>query len=193
MTNSFSSALFLLITALAVAPVAAQTATTPTTPTTQTTTVPAGSSAADSNGTSVNNVGTNGNGRVQVRHTGKAKRNPDGTITITGEIVEVTNPASQGSVGPIEIENHYPGLVVNLNKRGGNPNPISTSIDGGGATVNVTGSGNDVAVGGTGNTVSITGANCNGSGGNGSGGTVSVSGTGSGFTSTGGGTWRTVR
>lgn len=148
-----------------------------------------GQTLRDRQGRVVTNAGTNQNGRLVLTVRGKMAQGANGPTV--GEIVEVTNPASQGTVGPIEVDTGGCVLTINLEKNGGNPNPIQTNVSGGNATVNVNGRDNNTTVGGADNTVRITGANSSGTGTAGSSGTVSVSGSGSSFQS-GGGNWRTT-
>lgn len=154
--------------------------------------LPAGRTVTDSKGREVVNGGTNANGSLKIRYTGKLKLNASGEYEITGELSEVTNPSSQGSSGPITVNTNGLHTTVNLEKNGTDPGGhIITTINGGNATVNVSGNFNDPSIGGTGNNVNITGNNNCGSGQPGSGGNVTQGGRGNSWNS-GGGNW-TVR
>lgn len=150
--------------------------------------LPPGASITDSKGRSVENGGTNNNGRVHIKHTGNITNNGNGTYTCSGEISEVTNPASQGSEGPITVNTNGEPTEVNLDRNGRDPGQhVNSTIIGGNATVNVSGNYNDPTVGGTNNTVNITGNHNSGQGqGAGSGGTVNMGGRDNGWNSNGG-------
>lgn len=150
--------------------------------------LPAGKTLTDAKGREIHNGGTNQNGKLHFRHTGKLKVKPNGDIECSGEVTEVTNPASQGSEGPISVNTNGEPTTVNLERNGTDPGGhIVTNVTGGNATVNVSGNFNDPSVGGTGNTVNVTGNNNSGSGaGPGSGGNVNQGGHGNSWNSNGG-------
>lgn len=162
-----------------------------TVPVTQHGRVPAGKTITDSKGREVHNGGLNQNGSVKIRYSGKIKTKPNGDLECTGEITEVTNPASQGSDGPVNINTNGQDTTINIDRNGTDPGGhIATYIDGGNADVNVTGNFNDVFVGGGNNDVTISGNNNTGSGGGvGSGGVVHQGGRGNTWNSNGG-NWR---
>lgn len=151
--------------------------------------LPPNTTVKDSKGRTVRNRGENQNGRVHFRYTGKLKRTSATQWEVDGEITTVTNPASQGSEGPIDVNTNGEPTTVNLDKNGTDPGGhIVTNVTGGNATVNVSGNYNDPSVGGTGNTVNITGNNNSGSGTAGSSGTVNQ-GPGGNSWNSGGGNW----
>lgn len=153
--------------------------------------LPAGKTLTDSKGREIHNGGSNENGKVHFRYSGKLKTKPNGDIECSGEVTEVTNPASQGSEGPISVNTDGEPTTINLEKNGTDPGGhIVSNITGGNATVNVSGNFNDPTVGGTGNTVNVTGNNNSGSGAapnpNPSGGNVNQGGHGNSWNSNGG-------
>ena len=150
--------------------------------------LPAGKTVRDAKGRVIENGGTNENGSVKFRYTGKLTRDANGNFTCTGEVKEVSNPASQGSEGPINVNTNGEPTTIDLGKNGTDPGGhIVTNVTGGNATVNVSGNFNDPSVGGTGNTVNVTGNNNSGSGsGAGSGGNVNQGGHGNSWNSNGG-------
>ena len=70
--------------------------------------------AGNPNPVTVRNFGTNRTGRLHVIYEGTATENPRGSgcWTIDGKIVEVTNPASQGSNGPISVDTNGNQVTV---------------------------------------------------------------------------------
>lgn len=154
--------------------------------------LPPGKTITDAQGRVVENGGTNENGRLHVRCTGKIDRDANGNYTTTGEITDVTNPASQGSEGPINVNTNGKDTTINLDKNGTDPGGhIGANITGGNATVNVNGNFNDPSVGGTGNNVNMNGNHNSGSGnGAGSGGNVYMGGRGNSWAGNGG-NWTT--
>jgi hypothetical protein len=145
----------------------------------------------DTAGRDVHNTGTNSGGSVQVRYDGKLRYNAQGKPYIEGNITVVTNPASQGSDGPIEVNTNDQPTTIEL-KRNGRTNRVSSSVSGGKAKVFVEGDRNDVTVFGSDNSVDISGRDNTGTAGSNSSGTVRVSGSGSSF-STNGGNWTVTR
>lgn len=152
----------------------------------------AGKTITDSKGREIHNGGTNANGSLHFRYTGKLRTKANGELECSGEITEVTNPASQGSEGPIMVNTDGEPTIINLDRNGTDPGGhIGSTIVGGNATVNVGGNFNDPTVGGTNNSVNITGNNNSGSGqGAGSGGNVTLGGHGNSWNSNGG-NWTT--
>lgn len=152
--------------------------------------LPPGRTVTDSKGRVIHNGGLNENGKLNFRYSGKLTVKSTGDFEVSGEIPEVTNPASQGSDGPIDINTNGEPTTINLNRNGIDPNGhITTNVSGGNSTVNVNGNFNDPSVGGTNNTVNINGNNNSGSGnGANSGGTVNLGGHGNSWGS-GGGQW----
>lgn len=189
----YRSLLITLLALLFAVPTLAQGGTSPSTPSTPTPVLrdgklPAGKTLTDSKGREITNGGSNENGKVHFRYTGKLKVKPNGDIECSGEVTEVTNPQSQGSDGPISVNTNGEPTTINLNRNGTDPGGhITSSITGGNATVNVGGNFNDPSVGGGNNTVNITGNNNTGSGsGAGSGGNVNQGGHGNSWNSNGG-------
>lgn len=150
--------------------------------------LPGGTTVRDSKGRVIENGGWNSNGSLKFRYTGKLTRDAQGNLTCSGEIKEVANPSSQGSVGPITINTNGEPTTIDLGKNGTSPGGnLTNTILGGNATVNVSGNFNDVAVGGTGNNVNVTGNHNSGSGvGASSGGNVTFGGRGNSWTANGG-------
>lgn len=150
--------------------------------------LPPGKSATDGT-TTVENGGTNQNGRLWVRADRKWTRDANGNYSTTGTIDEVKNPASQGTDGPITVDTGGQDVEVNLNRNGqsGAGNGISSTITGGSATVNVNGNYNNTTVGGTQNNVNMNGNHNTGTGQNaGSQGNVTSPGSNNSFNSNGG-------
>lgn len=138
----------------------------------------------DSKGRRVKNRGENRNGRVHVRYTGTIDKSGDVWVC-SGEITEVTNPASQGSEGPIDVATNDEPTTVNLDKNGTDPGGhVVTHVAGNNATVNVDGNFNDFDITGNNSTTSITGNNNTGTV-NGTGGNVNLGGRGNSVTSGG--------
>ena len=167
---------------------AQQTATTSTS-NGQSVSLPANTQVTDSKGRVVKNRGNNQNGSLRFNHTGKLVRNANGEWTVTGEISEVKNPASQGSDGPVEINTNGEPTDVVLDRNGQEPGGLTVTITGGNATVTVGGNCNDVTVGGSGNKAALNGNNNSLTGQAGSAGTATMGGHGNSVTS-GGGSWR---
>jgi hypothetical protein len=120
-----------------------------------------GESIADNQGNpvTVKNGAPKNGGKVKVHFTGEIVNG-----VIQGTITRVENPGSGGSKGPITVETGGNAVTVDLNTDGRNSSPISTTVTGGNATVNVGGDSNNVTVGGAGNTVNINGNNNTGNG-----------------------------
>lgn len=113
----------------------------------------------DSKGRVIKNRGDNRNGGVKITFTGKIDKSVNPWVC-SGEITVVTNPASQGSEGPIDINTNNEPTTINLDRNGTDPaGHVSTNIAGDNATVNVSGNFNDVAVAGNNSTSTITGNN----------------------------------
>lgn len=150
--------------------------------------LPPGKTATDGTAT-IENGGTNANGRLWVRSDKKWTRDANGNYSTQGTIDEVKNPASQGSDGPISVNTGGNDIEVNLNRNGqsGAGNGISSTITGGSATVNVNGNYNNTTVGGTQNNVNMNGNHNTGTGQNaGSQGNVTSGGSNNSFNSNGG-------
>lgn len=146
----------------------------------------AGKTIRDSKGREVTNNGLNNNGALHLRYTGKLTRDSLGNLTCSGEISSVTNPASQGSEGPITIDTGGESTDIDLGRNGTDPGGhVGTTIVGGKANVNVGGNFNDVSVGGSNNTITFGGNNNLGTGLTGSGGGVILGGHGNSWGGTG--------
>lgn len=121
--------------------------------------LPSGQEVKDSKGRVVKNRGENRNGGVKITFTGKLDKSQTPWVC-SGEITVVTNPASQGSEGPIDINTNNEPTTINLDRNGQDPGAhVTTNISGDNATVNIAGNFNDVAVAGNNSNSNITGNN----------------------------------
>ena len=111
-----------------------------------------GESVTDGKSTVTNN-GTKGS--LRVRYTGKRKK-VDTKYTV-GKIEKITDPASGGTFGPIDINTGGEETDIDIDKNGLNGKPVKVNVDGGKANINVDGNHTEGTVGGTGNEVDITG------------------------------------
>lgn len=119
--------------------------------------LPAGKEIKDSKGRRVKNRGENRNGGVKIKFTGTIDKSGDVWVC-SGEISEVTNPASQGSEGPIDVATNNEPTTINLERNGTDPGGhIVCHINGNNATTNVSGNYNDFDVVGNDSTTNITG------------------------------------
>lgn len=143
-----------------------------------------GESVMDSDGRTIQNNGTKG--VLKIKYKGKSHKNGR-VIEITGKITGVKNPKYGGTRGPVTVKTNNKPTTVDLEKNGLNNKPVTTKVEGGNSTVNVSSNNNNVTVGGMGNQVDITGNNNTGQGENASsGGDVNMGGRGNSWSSNGG-------
>lgn len=150
--------------------------------------IPANTFLTDSHGREIRNGGMNANGHLEIVYTGKLSKDSNGNLVCSGEIISVTNPASQGSEGPIWINTNGEPTVVRLDRNGIDPGShLDVTVLGDHANIGCSGNFNDIIVGGTGNIVNITGNHNLGTGqGSNSGGAVIMAGRGNSWNSNGG-------
>lgn len=138
-----------------------------------------GKTVTDAKGRRIENAGWNGNGALSIRFTGKLTKTSTGDYVVEGEVLGVTNPASQGSAGPVIVETGGQPTAVDLQRSGLDPGGrLQATVTGGNATVTVGGNYCDVSVGGQGNQVDLQGRGNAGTGLQDSGGDVRLGGRG---------------